>query len=217
MTFDRDQAVQRIADHVDELTRPRTHIEPYYVWIKRNRAMQAHVTHHPPLLTQLHELATTPAVVEQSESGHSVPRSRPPGGFDALDRLMAIEAGSAKWVSVYLRRDLRDTVEDNLRLLVGAATRIDRDIDLRDLAGDVHRWHGWAATLTGWQTPPWRPRVACPWCERTGTLRVHLDKKRATCMACGEVWSEEDGTILLLADYIRELGEQPNQQAGASA
>ena len=57
--------------------------------------------------------------------------------------------------------------------------------------------------------------MPCPWCERTGSLRVHLDRKWATCMACGEVWSEEDGTILLLADYIRELGEQDTREVTA--
>lgn len=215
MTFDRDQAVQHIADHVDELTRPRWHVEQFHQWVNRNRKLFAAKTLQPSLLAQLHRLAVEPETVEQGESGRSVPRSRPPGGFDALDRLMAIEAGSAKWVTVHLRRDLRDTVEDNLRLLVGAATRIDRDVDLRDLAADVRRWHGWAATLTGWQTPPWRPRVPCPWCERTGSLRVHLDRKWATCMACGEVWSTEDGTIFLLADHIRQLGEQDTQGASA--
>lgn len=215
MTFDRDQAVQQIADHVDELTRPRWHVEQFHQWVNRNRKLFAAKTLQPSLLAQLHALAVEPETVEQGESGRSVPRSRPPGGFDALNRLTEIQASTITWVRVYLHRDLRPTLEDNLRLLVGAATRIDREVDLRDLAADVRRWHGWAATLTGWQTPPWRPRVPCPWCERKDTLRVNLDKKKATCMGCGEVWSEEDGTILLLADYIRELGERDTQGASA--
>lgn len=211
---DRDALLGQVADQVGELVDERRHVEAYFEWVNRNRKMRAHKTRQPSLLDQLRGLVVEPLVVEQGESGRSVPRSRMPGGEDALDRLMAVEAASACWVSRRLRRDLRETVEDNLRLLVGAATRLE-DADLRDLAADLRRWHGWAATLTGWQTPPWRPRVACPWCERTGSLRVHLDKKRAVCMACGEVWSEEDGTILLLADHIRQLGEQDTQGASA--
>ena len=199
--------ILRIAGDVQALVEPRKHVEPYYEWVNRHRKLRAHKTEQPSLLDQLSYLADEPLAPEQAEPGRSVPKSRLPGGEDALDRLMAIEAGSAKWVSVYLRRDLRPTVEENLRLLVGASTHLRRHVDLVDLADDVHRWHGWAATLTGWQTPPWRPRVACPLCERTGSLRVHLDAKRATCLGCGEVWSDEDGTIVLLADYIRELGE----------
>jgi hypothetical protein len=162
MTFDRDDTIQTIADHVGELVKPRRHVEPYYVWTTgRNRKMHAHTTDQPSLLDQLRALIDAPLVTERGDSGRSVPKSRSPLGEDALDRLMAIEAGSAWWATVRLRHDLRDTVEDNLRLLAGAATRMD-DPDLRDLGYDVRRFHGWAATLTGWQTAPWRPRAACP-------------------------------------------------------
>lgn len=212
--IDRDKLVGQITDEVTALVDPRHHVEPFYEWVNRNRKLMAHRTEQPSLLEQLRALADEPLVIDLSDAGHSVPRSRPPGGIDALDRLMAIEAGTAWWASVRLRRDLRETVEDNLRLLVGAATRLE-DLDLRDLAYDVHRFHGWAATLTGWQSPPWRPRAACPLCNGTGTLRVMLDKRRATCLACGEVWSEDDGTITLLADYIRELGERDTPVASA--
>jgi hypothetical protein len=217
MTFDRDDTIQTIADHVGELVKARRHVEPYYVWTTgRNRKMHAHTTDQPSLLDQLRALIDAPLVTERGDSGRSVPKSRSPLGEDALDRLMAIEAGSAWWATVRLRHDLRDTVEDNLRLLAGAATRMD-DPDLRDLGYDVRRFHGWAATLTGWQTAPWRPRAACPLCERMGTLRVLLDKRRATCLGCGEVWSEDDGSIGLLADYIRELGERDTPAAGMEA
>jgi hypothetical protein len=206
MTFDRDDAVQQIADEVGELVEPRKHVEPFYVWTAgRNRKLMAYPTEQPSLLEQLRTLVVEP-LVEELEGGRSIPGSRSPAGDDALDRLMAIEAGSAWWASVRLRRDLRETVEENLRLLVGMAGRLE-DIDLRDLARDVHRFHGWAATLTGWQTPPWRPHVPCPFCDRMGTLRVRLDEQKATCLGCGELWTRDDGSIGLLADYIRGLGE----------
>jgi hypothetical protein len=204
MTFDRDEAVKDIVDDVGELVEERKHVEPYYEWTpNRNRKLVAWPTVQPSLLDQLRALVDEPLVEEVEGSARSIPRSRSPLGDDALDRLMAIETASAWWASVKLRRDLRDTVEENLRLLVGMAGRLD-DADLRRLAADIRRWHGWAATLTGWQTPPWSPRAACPLCERTGTLRVLLDKKRGTCLGCGENWTEEDGSIGLLADHIRD-------------
>jgi hypothetical protein len=214
VTFNRDEAIQRIADDVTELVEARRHDEPYYEWVNRNRKLRVWPSQQPSLLDQLRALADEPLVQPGEGAGRSVPKSRAPGGEDALDRLMAIEAGSAWWASVRLRRDLRETVEENLRLLVGASTRME-DPELRDLAADIRRFHGWAATLTGWQTPPFRPRASCPLCERSGSLRVLLDKKRATCMGCGEVWSDEDGSIFLLADYIRDLGDRDTQEASA--
>lgn len=212
--FVRQDAVEQIAEQVAELVEARWHVEPFYVWTGgRNRKLMAYPTDQPSLLDQLRTLVDEP-LIEEVEGGRAVPGSRSPAGDDALDRLMAIEAGTAWWASVRLRRDLRETVEDNLRLLVGMATRLE-DVDLRDLEVDIRRFHAWAATLTGWQTPPWRPRAPCPLCDRIGTLRVHLDKKRGLCTGCGETWSQEDGTIVFLADHIRGLGEDQQERAGA--
>jgi hypothetical protein len=90
-------------------------------------------------------------------------------------------------------------------MLVGMAGRLE-DHELRDLAADVRRWHNWVAVLTGWKTPIWRPYEPCPLCDQRRGLRVDLDKQAAYCSGCGETWSADDGSILLLADYIRGLG-----------
>jgi hypothetical protein len=194
MTFDRDDTIQTIADHVGELVKARRHVEPYYVWTTgRNRKMHAHTTDQPSLLDQLRALIDAPLVTERGDSGRSVPKSRSPLGEDALDRLMAIEAGSAWWATVRLRHDLRDTVEDNLRLLAGAATRMD-DPDLRDLGYDVRRFHGWAATLTGWQTAPWRPRAAC-WTNGAprASAAVKCGRRTTGPSACSRTTSGSSG------------------------
>lgn len=204
MTFDRDETVQQIADEVDLLTKAREHVEEYEKWTSsRHRKTFKHPTIHTSLLDQLRaQLPPGSLDDEQDPIGTANLASRPPLAMDALDVLLRIEAATAQWASVRLRRDLRETVEDNLRLLVGASTRLE-DGDLRALARDVHRWHGWAATLTGWQSPPWRPRVACPLCAAADALRVNLADKHAMCMHCGEHWDSTDGSIVLLADYIR--------------
>jgi hypothetical protein len=204
VTFNRDEAIQRIADDVTELVDSRTHTEPYRTVDSRTRKVRwmAHRTAQPSLLDQLRRQVGR-AGASEGEGGSGKPGSRSPLNEDALDRLMAVEAASAWWTSVRLRRDLRETVEENLRLLVGASTRMD-DHELRDLAADIRRWHTWVATLTGWRSPPWRPHIPCPLCARMGTLRVKLDEKRATCLGCGEAWDEY--TIGLLADHIRETG-----------
>lgn len=207
---DRDLFVAQVTEHVHVLVDARRHTEPVWVWVGRNRKLRAYTTDQPSLLDQLRAVADEPTVEDPTGAARPVPGSRAPGGQDALDRLIAIEHAVTWWTADHLHRDLRPTVEDNLRLLAGASTRME-DPDLRRLAGDVKRWHGWAATLTGWQTPPWRPRAACPLCARLGTLIVHLDEKRAYCSGCAEVWSEEDGSIGLLADHIRQASDTPQE------
>jgi hypothetical protein len=88
----------------------------------------------------------------------------------------------------------------DLAQLVGAAGHLDR-ADLAELDGEVQRWRTWAAVVTGWQSPPYAPRAPCPICSRTGEIRIRLDTRCATCLACGEAWDQ--GTIGLLAQYIR--------------
>lgn len=210
MSFVRQDAVEQIAEQVAELVEARRHVEEYQLWTAaRHRKTLNHVTDHGSLLDQLR--AKLPPTNGNGEDENPITAasaaSRPPLAIDALDVLLRIEAASAEWTSVRLRRDLRETVEDNLRLLVGASTRMEDD-ELRALARDVRRWHGWAATLTGWQSPPWRPRVACPLCSASDALRVNLADKHALCMHCGEHWDSTDGSIVLLADYIRQTDQR---------
>ena len=194
----------------DELTDPRRHVEVLTAthWVNRNRktVTKRRVTTLPSLLDQL-GAAVHPgeAYVEQEGSKPGF-RSTPPARLDAIDRLLAIDAGAARWVqSVGLT--VRATTAGNIRALIGISGTLDSDT-LQALTTEVYLWRNWAATVTGWQSPPWKPRAACPICDTKDTLRVRLDRKTACCMACGEAWGESDGGIFLLADHIRAEGER---------
>jgi hypothetical protein len=205
VTFDRDEAVQQVCDDVGLLVEARIHTEPYFLWTRsRHRKLEKHVTRHGSLLDQLRDQLPASGTDDDVDApiGAGGAEGRPPLAMDVLDVLLRIEAGTAAWVSVRLRRDLRETVEENLRLLVGTASRTE-DWELRDLARDVHRWRSWAATLTGWQSPPFVPNAPCPLCGRKGTLRINPDQKRGLCVECGATWEEADGSIGLLADQIK--------------
>lgn len=208
---DRDALVAQIGDDVTALVEAREHTEPYFKWTKaRHRKLFKHVTGHGSLLDQLRAQLPPSDTADDEGAGGSAAGSRPPLTMEALFTLMRVEAGSAHWASVRLRRDLRDTVEENLRLLVGASTRLE-DPELGQLAKTVHGWHNSAATLTGWQSPPFTPHAPCPLCGRMDSLRINPDKKRGLCVECGETWEEADGSIGLLADEIRSADPQSSQ------
>jgi hypothetical protein len=210
--FDRDEIIRDIAHQVGVLVDARTHSEPFFTWTKaRHRKLDHHVTGHAALLAQLRAELPPSGTGTDDESGPGGTEGRPPLALDVLDLLLRVEAGTANWVSVRLHRDLRETVEDNLRLLVGASTRMD-DTDLKDLGHDIHGWHSAAETLTGWQSPPFTPRAACPVCERMGSLRINPEKKRGICVGCRSTWEESDGSIGLLADHIRAT-DRPDMPA----
>ena len=193
----------------DELTDPRRHVEVISAsWWDTNRNKKQRtirrITTLPSLLDQLAEAVIPGEAYVENDGSKPGFRSTPPARLDAIDRLLAIEAGSARWV-VSLGLTIRDTVHGNVRALVGVCATLDSDT-FEALAYEIGLWRSWAATVTGWQTPPWRPRVACPICDRLGSLRIRLAEKTACCMDCGEAWDET--RIGLLADHIRVEGEQ---------
>jgi len=202
--------VSELLAAADELTDPRRHVEVITAsWWDRHRNRKTkvvrRVTTLPSLLDQLAEAVHPGETYTEGEGTRPGFGSRPPARIDAIDRLLAITAGSARWV-LSLGLSVRPTVHGNVRTLVGASGTLDSDT-LDALIFEVTTWRTWAATVTGWQRPPWRPRVACPICDRLGSLRIRLEQKTACCMDCGEVWSESDGRIFLLADHIRAEGE----------
>lgn len=201
---DRDTLLEQIVDHVTQLVDPRQHVEPYRRELPGSRKVRwyGHVTQQPSLLDQLRAGGAAMA----GEGGSRGFESRPPFALDCFDRLLAIEAGSAWWVSVVLGGKLREHAEGNLRAMVGHAPSLLLDADLADLAHDVHRWYGWAVVLTGWRIPPFRPRASCPVCSaKRGTLRVRPDERTAACLHCGSVW--DPATFGILVDHIRSEGQ----------
>ena len=197
--------------YADELTDPRRHVEVITgsFW-DRNRNKKTRtvrrVTTLPSLLAQLADAVIPGETYVEAEGSKPGFGSRPPARLDAIDRLLAIDAGAARWMtSIGLQP--RDTTAGNIRALVGVSGTLDSDT-LSALVYEVSLWRTWAATVTGWQSPPWRPRVPCPVCDRLGSLRIRLDRSTACCMDCGEAWSEADGRIYLLAEHIRAEGEK---------
>jgi hypothetical protein len=188
------------ADAVDALTNPVQVREPIYEGTgNRRRLVREWRTTAPPLLTQLAASIQPGVAYLEDTSGHvrTTPRSMPPARLDAINALLRIEIGSAVWCGKGGIK-ARDSVPSNLRALVGAPWHSD---DAIELLRDLRRWYGWAATLTGWERPPWRPDAPCPMCETHGTLRVRLDRKTAVCVECGSVWNE--ATVGLLGEYVK--------------
>lgn len=194
-----------VANVADELTNPIRVREPIHYWdANRNRKTRYHTTTAPSLLRQLH-LAIYPGLMYVEDTGgqvHRAPGSAPAARVDAMNACLTIEAAAAHWV-IKLGLSIRQTTESNIRALVGANTDSDTTADILT---EMRRWYGQAATLTGWERPPWRPNAPCPLCARTGGLRVRLDRHSAVCTDCGEAWTPL--TIGLLAEHLNAMTER---------
>lgn len=203
-----------LADLVDELCDPRQHVERVHDRVDRGtRRMRAYISTQQGLLAQLAEAAVDGAAGDEQPGGRPVPQSRPPGCFEALARHTAITLHAARWCWD-LRIEQRDTVEGNMRALVGAAAALDTG-QLARLVTDARGWRHQAAVMTGWASPTFAPSVPCPACERRGTVRINLARQVAMCTSetCGAYW--EADTIGVLAEYIRRLTETDQPPARA--
>lgn len=187
-----------IADWTRELCEPRTHGEPFTTRQGTTWITQRHYTRHPSLLDQL-RLAIEPSTTV--EDGRRPFASKPSARLEAIDRLMDIEAQSDDWVIRLGIGDVKAPAEDNLHALAGAYPGMG-PTEARLYARDLRRWLSWAKTVTGWDSPAWRPNAPCPLCEAKGSLRVRLAESTGVCVECGEAW--DPGTIGLLADHIRQ-------------
>lgn len=193
-----------ITEVAEILCDPRQHTEPVFEWdTNRHRGVtRGYTSVQDGLLTQLAEVAQNPVNGDQP-SGRPEPSSRPPVNLDALSRYTVITIAVTRWCWS-LRIEIRDTVESNVRALVGAAGGLDDDTAAALLA-EMMTWMGWAADLTGWRTSPYSPYVPCPEedCRRIGTLRVDLARRRAKCVACRSTWDSRSEGIDDLAAYVR--------------
>lgn len=201
-----------LADLAEELCDARQHIER--VWDRdhhRNRRLRrAYTTTQPGLLAQLAEAVTEATAVPDDGGGHSVPGSRPPGAWEAMARHSAITVAAARWCWS-LRVEQRDSVEGNIRALVGVGGQLDRDT-LAALVAEARVWRHAAAVMTGWASPSFTPQVACPIvdCGRVNVIRVNLDRSIALCTACESRWSDDDGdgSFAVLAAYVESATEK---------
>lgn len=199
-----------IADAVDALTNPVQVRELIYDGVgNRRKLVREWRTTAPALLVQL-QASVMPGVAYLEDNGQHHTTKRlfppPPARIDAISALLRIEASVALWCDRGHMKP-RDNTTGNLRSLVGGRWTSDEAIELLQ---DLRRWYGWAATLTGWERPPWRPDAPCPMCDAFATLRVRLDRKTAVCVECGSVWNE--ATIGLLAEFVRRRTETRNER-----
>jgi hypothetical protein len=189
-----------IAGEADELTNPMHIVEP--IWTlnahRHPRLRKVWTVNLPSLLDQLAAAVVPGETYVEGEATRGAFASRPAARLDAVDRLLAIEAGAAMWC-VRVAVTPRDNPAGNIRALVGAAPTTDSDTQRR-LAADLHTWRIWAATVTGWEQPPHAPRAPCPLCDKPATLRIRLLKNTGCCMACGAVWDATN--IGLLTQHI---------------
>jgi hypothetical protein len=200
--IDRDQP-GTVQDYVDALTKTTTHHERYTIRTTNHDGTSTwitgrHRTTSQPLIHQLEAAIYTTTAESGTRAGFE---SKPSARIDALDALTRIEAGTLDWLK---RLGLKSPVTltpagpifDLCQALQRAAANAGPAI-LRD----VRSWWITARTITGWDSPAWRPRSSCPLCAKTGGLRIRLDAQTGHCLECGEVWDHT--TIGLLADHIR--------------
>lgn len=199
--------LERLADAVDELTRPHTHREPLLPDMAPISARTGKTLHGAvisevlSLLDQL-ERSTMPGSGPDPVFGHAAPGSMPAASMEALDALNAIDR-EARRTLAYIGGRPRAALDHTLRALIGASS-LRGDQVQRDVAQEADRWVSRAKSVTGWETAPFKPDNTCPLCERRHSLRIRTltaTDVHASCVGCGEVWTPQ--TIGLLIAHIR--------------
>jgi hypothetical protein len=80
--------------------------------------------------------------------------------------------------------------------------------DAQEFAYQMERFRTWCRVFGGWDTPAWRPHVACPECEATqgkrAGMRVRLDVSSAVCLSCNATW--DHSSIYQLATQVQAIG-----------
>lgn len=200
-----------LADHINQLTRPRQHHE--YVEetvtrtittrngktrVARTRERRKHTTTLPPLLDELRD-AAMPGSSELGSSSSGF-ESRPPAELGPVSVLREIVDDAGYWCRVF--RIERDTLAKTLQALVGA--RHD-DEQLTIIVSQAERWVRRARQATGHDPAPRHLNQKCPLCGRKA-LTVSGELDAARCQHCGANWTT--ATIGLLTEMIRYNQQQ---------
>lgn len=209
-----------IADVGSELADPHQHTERIPHWdINRHRKFRTHTVTLPGLLDQLYE-SVYPAGSDATT--RQPPTSRPPLQLEALSTHAVITIAAAKWCWD-LRIGQQDSVQANIRALVGAAPKLTSD-DQKRLLGDLRRWRTWCAVMTGWEQVMNCPGIPCPVCSKAGSLRVNLTVGRGYCtnqerdeegLVCGATWTDR-AELIVLARHIEAVREAKAKQEAAA-
>lgn len=223
----RDARMSELAGLAEELCDPHQHTE--VIWDDnghRNKRMRrAYTTTQDGLLAQLREIGHEGLKVGITKGTGGKPGSKPPGLFEAMSRHVYIAVTVAQWCQVR-GVQIRMTVEENLRGLVGVAPAMD-DETLDRFVREVRYWRGQAATATGWAAQPFQPWISCPTCGRQSTLSISMTEdgrgvRSAYCsntdrdartgdLICGSTWDGD--TVGRLVRYIRELADVNDWEA----
>lgn len=217
----------------DTLTEPYQIRHPQWEWVNRNKKkLPDHIVVLPGLLQQLADIAYPGSGMDTGGgSVRSVPGSRPPLQTQALSAYMEITVTVTRWCWA-LKLDLRDTVESNLRAVLGIApslprsrTRVDsytcgtcaagrgrehwspchhcHVVTQVELISELRTWQRRAEVITGWRKPDPQVEAPCPYCgERQ--LRINLDSETARCGGCPAEWSEDTVPLGVLAQHIAQ-------------
>lgn len=223
-----------IAEAADALTNPSHHAEPRYEWdANRNKKpIKPHITVVPGLIQQLRE-ALEPSSGGDDTGVHTVPESRPPGDFNAVNLLASITYGVLRRLTDPPARDgkpfgglgqqPRSTPEENINAIVGALNRADHDT-LRAIAAELRSWRWQAEVITKWREPAIQLVAPCPAtnidaegsaCGARGTLLAQPDAKAARCTGCGTTWDEDAGTMRMLIRHVQDYTAQSRAEATA--
>ncbi len=195
-----EHIVDKILRVADDLTEPRPHVERVPYWdASRHRKFREHRSVIPGLLAQLYDAAVDPVQAPQEGGTRPKPSSRPPLALEALSTYESIAGAALRWVRV-VRLQPRVTPQSNIRALVGTVGHHDEDT-LDAMYEDLRTWRRWAAVMTGWESPLFAPRMACPACESFGSIRVNAERGMAFCMRC-EHWWEGEG-LVEMAENVR--------------
>lgn len=225
-----------LLDVADALTDPQQLRTPLFMWdANRNKKkIGDHVVTIPGLLTQLAGHAYPGSTGDDTGSARPVPASRPPLQIQALSAWMEMNVAVVRWCH-HLRIGLRDTLESNLRAVLGksatlphARTQVaayacptclvghDREhwdpchhchpITQVELITELRGWQRRAEVITGERQADPQVEAPCPHCGNR-RLRINLTDYTARCGDCPAEWSEEGVPLGVLAQHIAQHRE----------
>lgn len=181
-----------LRDCCDALTEPYQSRSPRWEWDhnRHRKPLPDHVVTLPGLLQQLADMAYPGRPTESGDFVmRPIPGSRPPLQLRAVSAHAHITIGIVRWCWS-LQLELRDTAESNLRQVLAAAGRQDRETQIA-LLDEVRSWRRQAEVITGWRDPDPELQVPCPGCGERG-LRVSIADRTARCTNCRTRWAEDE-------------------------
>lgn len=136
--------------------------------------------------------------------------SRPPGKYAPRELLDALNRDLDLWLNWFGVEGWYST-PDKLRELRSTLPDLEDRQTISECARELTQWAGRLRRYAGLERM-FRPRCACPQCDKVGTLTVWIDEDgrradRAQCHGCGAGWDVT--TVGLLLEHIRGEAQAP--------